>query len=62
VGATEVPTSTRHQVALYDGPTTRRSPGPAQWIAFDNGEARKAATLRFLQWFTAQERGLKDSI
>ena len=46
----------------YDGSNHQTIAGPDMWIAFDNGEARKAATLEFLQWFTAQEQVLKDSM
>ncbi len=46
----------------YDGSNHQTIAGPDMWIAFDNGEARKAGTLEFLQWFTAQEQVLKDSM
>jgi multiple sugar transport system substrate-binding protein len=46
----------------YDGSNHQTIAGPDMWIAFDNGAERKAATLEFLQWFTAQEQVLKDSM
>jgi multiple sugar transport system substrate-binding protein len=36
--------------------------GPDMWVVFDNGEARRAAALEFLTWFTAPEQVQKDSL
>jgi multiple sugar transport system substrate-binding protein len=46
----------------YDGSNHETIAGPDMWVAFDNGADRKAATLEFLQWFTAKEQVLKDSM
>jgi multiple sugar transport system substrate-binding protein len=46
----------------YDGSNHQTIAGPDMWVAFDNGADRKAATLEFLQWFTAKEQVLKDSM
>lgn len=46
----------------YDGSNHETIAGPDMWVAFDNGEAERAATLEFLQWFTAKEQVLADSM
>jgi multiple sugar transport system substrate-binding protein len=46
----------------YDGSDHETIAGPDMWVAFDRDEARKAASLEFLQWFTAKQQVLADSM
>ena len=36
--------------------------GPDMWVMFDNGDARKAAALEFMQWFTDAQQVRADSM
>ncbi|HTG46406.1 MAG TPA: ABC transporter substrate-binding protein [Actinomycetota bacterium] len=36
--------------------------GPDMWVMFDNGDARKAAALEFMQWFTDTQQVKADSM
>jgi multiple sugar transport system substrate-binding protein len=46
----------------YAGGTHASISGPDMWVLFNNGEARSAAALTFMQWFTATEQVASDSM
>ncbi len=46
----------------YDGVNHETIAGPDMWVVFSNDAAREAAALEFLQWMTAPEQVLKDSM
>ncbi|HUL86040.1 MAG TPA: ABC transporter substrate-binding protein [Actinomycetota bacterium] len=46
----------------YPGGSHQTISGPDMWVMFDNGDARKAATLEFMQWFTAAAQVQADSM
>ncbi len=41
----------------YPGGSHQTISGPDMWVTFDNGDARKAATLEFMQWLTDTPTG-----
>ena len=46
----------------YPGGNHQTISGPDMWVMFDNGDARKAATLEFMQWLTDTQQVKADSM
>ena len=46
----------------FPGGSHQTISGPDMWVMFDNGDARKAAALEFMQWFTDTAQVKADSM